>query len=85
MSKRNGHACRFCRINGETQCTARFVASDPQVEIHCTRPVGHDGDHVSCSRHDHRLAVWPPAAPGNEVGARIARGRFIVSGEVVTA
>ena len=27
----------------------------------CTRPAGHDGDHVACGRGCDRLATWPQA------------------------
>ena len=31
---------------------------DPTGEVICTRPEGHDGDHVACTQDNHGLARW---------------------------
>ena len=45
--------CRYC---GNAPSEARVCAS-PNGPFVCTRPPGHDGDHVACG-DKHRVQVW---------------------------
>ena len=44
-------------VCGTGCCEARYPNREHGWE--CTRPLGHEGDHVACSITKHRLATWP--------------------------
>jgi hypothetical protein len=49
--------------NGVATCSARGPKLLDELGLLCgllcTRPLGHDGDHVACGSTEHRLATWP--------------------------
>lgn len=54
--------CEWCvRRRGDRYCPSE--RADEDLAIVCTRPNGHDGEHVACGGGDHNLARWPQDDP----------------------
>jgi len=50
--------CKFCVPMGEHCCGAQQHIDGLHQPFICTRPMGHEGQHVACSLEEHGVAVW---------------------------
>lgn len=55
--------CRYCKQASHRGRDAErrnsCATCHPTKPVLCTRPLGHDDDHVACGVTDHAIVVWP--------------------------
>lgn len=65
MKSMSVEECPHCAKTGDgNMCGATSPATPARkAGFKCTRPAGHEGDHIACAFTSHELHFWPRETP----------------------